>query len=128
MSIKAQPASSSFTRISSGRKPYGAPIAGNVRKRRIVALFAELHVAGAVRFHLREVIDVELLIKAIEQELKAVGIDAHAAGLGVASGSPALQMLRWYRGTKDKLTEFIVVTHPADRFAYKGRMLRGPIA
>ena len=43
------------------------------------------------------------------------------------AGSPALQMLRWYRGTKDKLIEFIVVTHPADRFTYKSRMLRGPM-
>ena len=69
-----------------------------------------------------------VLIKAIEQELKAIGIDAHAAAtLGVVSGSPALQMLRWYRGAKDKLIEFIVVTHPADRFTYKSRMLRGPI-
>ena len=70
-----------------------------------------------------------VLIKAIEQELKAIGIDARAAAaLGVAPGSPALQMLRWYRGAKDKLIEFIVVTHPADRFTYKSRMLRGPIA
>ena len=70
-----------------------------------------------------------VLIKAIEQELKAIGIDANAAArLGVASGSPALQMLRWYRGAKDKLIEFIVVTHPADRFTYKSRMLRGAIA
>lgn len=70
-----------------------------------------------------------VLIKAIEQELKAIEIDANAAArLGVASGSPALQMLRWYRGAKDKLIEFIVVTHPADRFTYKSRMLRGAIA
>jgi DNA-binding GntR family transcriptional regulator len=70
-----------------------------------------------------------VLIKAIEQELKAICIDAQAAAsLGVVSGSPALQMLRWYRGAKDKLIEFIVVTHPADRFTYKSRMLRGPVA
>jgi GntR family transcriptional regulator len=57
-----------------------------------------------------------VLIKAIEQELKAIGIGVDAAAaLGVAAGSPALQMLRWYRGAKDKLIEFIVVTHPADR-------------
>ena len=68
-----------------------------------------------------------VLIKAIEQELKAIGIDAiTAAELGVAVGSPALQMLRWYRGANNKLIEFIVVTHPADRFTYKSRMLRGP--
>ena len=69
-----------------------------------------------------------VLIKAIEQELRAISIDDDAAAaLGVEAGSPALQMLRWYRGAKDKLIEFIVVTHPADRFTYKSRMLRGPI-
>ena len=50
-----------------------------------------------------------------------------SAELRVEAGSPALQMLRWYLGTKDKLIEFIVVTHPADRFTYKSRMLRGPL-
>jgi GntR family transcriptional regulator len=69
-----------------------------------------------------------VLIKAIEQELRAISIDAKdAAELGVETNSPALQMLRWYRGAKDKLIEFIVVTHPADRFTYKSRMLRGPM-
>lgn len=67
-----------------------------------------------------------MLIKAIEQELKAIEIGAREASeLSVAPGSPALQMLRWYRGAKDKLIEFIIVTHPADRFTYKSRMLRG---
>jgi DNA-binding GntR family transcriptional regulator len=70
-----------------------------------------------------------VLIKTIEQELKAISIGAaDAAELAVTPGSPALQMLRWYRGAKDKLIEFIVVTHPADRFTYKSRMLRGPLA
>jgi GntR family transcriptional regulator len=69
-----------------------------------------------------------VLIKAIEQELKAISIGTEAArDLGVEAGSPALQMLRWYRGAKDKLIEFIVVTHPAERFTYKSRMLRGPL-
>jgi GntR family transcriptional regulator len=69
-----------------------------------------------------------VLIKAIDQELRAISIGASAAAeLGVETGSPALQMLRWYRGAKDKLIEFIVVTHPADRFTYKSRMLRGPL-
>jgi GntR family transcriptional regulator len=69
-----------------------------------------------------------VLINAIEQELKALSIDAKTAvELGVEVGTPALQMLRWYRGVKDKLIEFIVVTHPADRFTYKSRMLRGPL-
>jgi GntR family transcriptional regulator len=69
-----------------------------------------------------------VLIKTIEQELKAISIDAEAAAeLGVKVGSPALQMLRWYRGAKDKLIEFIIVTHPADRFTYKSRMLRGQL-
>jgi GntR family transcriptional regulator len=69
-----------------------------------------------------------VLINAIEQELKAISIDADTATeLGVEAGSPALQILRWYRGAKDKLIEFIVVTHPADRFSYKSRMLRGPL-
>lgn len=68
-----------------------------------------------------------MLIRTIEQELKAIPIDAAAAAeLRVEAGSPALQMLCWYLGTKDKLIEFIVVTHPADRFTYKSRMLRGP--
>jgi DNA-binding GntR family transcriptional regulator len=69
-----------------------------------------------------------VLIKTIEQEVKATSIDAQAAAeLGVDVGSPGLQMLRWYRGVKDKLIEFIVVTHPADRFSYKSRMFRGSL-
>ena len=69
-----------------------------------------------------------VLIKTIDQEVKATSIDAQAAAeLGVDVGSPGLQMLRWYRGVKDKLIEFIVVTHPADRFSYKSRMFRGTL-
>ncbi len=69
-----------------------------------------------------------VLIKIIEQELKAISLEATQADqLGVAVGSPALQMLRWYRGAKDKIIEFIVGTYPADRFACRSRMLRGPL-
>lgn len=69
-----------------------------------------------------------VLIKTIEQGIKATSIDAKTAvEFGVSAGTPALQMLRWYRGAKEKLIEFIIVTHPADRFTYKSRMLRGPL-
>jgi DNA-binding GntR family transcriptional regulator len=67
------------------------------------------------------------LVTAVDQELRAIPIgNKQAEILGVDPGSCALQILRWYRGPRDKLIEFTVDTHPADRFTYRTRMRRGP--
>lgn len=69
-----------------------------------------------------------LLVAAVEQELRAIPIGkGPAKHLGVEPGSCALEILRWYRGPRNKLVEFTVDTHPADRFTYKTRLHRsGP--
>jgi len=69
-----------------------------------------------------------LLVASVEQELRAIPIGKGPAGhLGVEAGSCALEILRWYRGPRNKLIEFTVDTHPADRFTYRTRLHRaGP--
>ncbi|HKS61575.1 MAG TPA: GntR family transcriptional regulator [Xanthobacteraceae bacterium] len=69
-----------------------------------------------------------LLVASVEQELRAIPIGkGPARHLGVEAGSCALEILRWYRGPRNKLIEFTVDTHPADRFTYRTRLHRaGP--
>jgi DNA-binding GntR family transcriptional regulator len=67
------------------------------------------------------------LVTAVDQELRAVQIASEPARiLGVQPGTCALEILRWYRGPRNKLVEFTVDTHPADRFTYRTRMHRAP--
>jgi DNA-binding GntR family transcriptional regulator len=67
------------------------------------------------------------LVTAVDQELRAVQIASEPARiLGVQPGTCALEILRWYRGPRNKLVEFTVDTHAADRFIYRTRMHRAP--
>ncbi len=70
-----------------------------------------------------------LLVASVEQELRAIPIGKGSAKhLGVEAGSCALEILRWYRGPRNKLIEFTVDTHPADRFTYRTRLHRAGLA
>lgn len=68
-----------------------------------------------------------VLIHTVEQELRAaVPKPAIAKRLGLAPGETAVEILRWYRGPRDKLIEFTLDVHPAARFSYRTRVHRGP--
>jgi GntR family transcriptional regulator len=50
---------------------------------------------------------------------------AHAAALEVAAGTPALTVVRRYRGKGGRVIEVSVSEHPADRFTYSLELQRG---
>lgn len=59
-------------------------------------------------------------IARVEQEFRGAVLDAHdAANLEVATGSPALQILRAYYDGDDRLIEYAENVHPTERFTYR---------
>ena len=68
-----------------------------------------------------------LLIRRVDQELRAVTLDrASAALLQVDPDSLGLEIRRWYWGPANKLVEFTIDTHCAKQFTYRTTVYRGP--
>lgn len=68
----------------------------------------------------------DLIIRAVQQEMRAVAVDQDRATLlGVSDASPALEIVRWYCGPKSKPVEITVDTHPGNIFTYKSEVHRG---
>ncbi len=66
------------------------------------------------------------LVRLVEQHLRAVDLPSEAARqLHVREGAAGLQILRWYFGPRDKLIEFTIDTHRADKFIYRMEVRRG---
>lgn len=58
-------------------------------------------------------------VQRVEVEIRPVSLDTHRAqGLKVASGAPALEVLRRYLGPDNELLLCTVACHPAERFTY----------
>jgi DNA-binding GntR family transcriptional regulator len=67
-----------------------------------------------------------LVVRTVQQEMRAVSVEpAQAALLGVSRASPALEIVRWYRGSKSKIVEITVDTHPGNTVVYKSEIHRG---
>ena len=67
-----------------------------------------------------------LTIRTVQQEMRAVAANAKRAQLlGIASRSPALEIVRWYCGPNSRPVEVTVDTHPGDIFTYKSEVHRG---
>lgn len=67
-----------------------------------------------------------LVVRTVQQEMRAVAVDGHRSTLlDTPSGSPALQIVRWYYGPKSRLIEVTVDTHPGAMFTYKSEVHRG---
>jgi GntR family transcriptional regulator len=65
------------------------------------------------------------LVTAVDQELRVVPMAKESADvLGAEPGSCSVQVLRWYRGPRNKLVEFTLDTHPAHLFRYRTRTRR----
>ncbi|TFV56190.1 GntR family transcriptional regulator [Mycobacterium sp. PS03-16] len=61
----------------------------------------------------------------VHQEISAVVLDAEVAGrLGVASGSPALEMQRTYTTSDGEIAQVTVNTHPGARYRHAMTMRR----
>jgi DNA-binding GntR family transcriptional regulator len=75
----------------------------------------------------------ELIEKRFDEHIESVQVvihggvvgEAHAAALEVAAGTPALTVVRRYKGKGGRLIEVSVSEHPADRFTYSLELQRG---
>ena len=66
-----------------------------------------------------------LRIARIEQEISAVPLDEVSAGhLGVASGTPALLIRRWYAADTGRIFEAASSLYPTGHFTYRNVLLR----
>lgn len=66
-----------------------------------------------------------LRIARIEQEISSVALDpAAAAQLGVASGTPALLIRRWYASETGRIFEAASSLYPSGHFSYRNVLLR----
>jgi DNA-binding GntR family transcriptional regulator len=67
-----------------------------------------------------------IVISVVDQELRGARLSAEQAKpLLCKAGDPAIEIIRWYRGPKNKLIEFTIDTHPGEKFSYKTRTFRG---
>lgn len=67
-----------------------------------------------------------IIINVVDQELRGSRLTTEQASrLLCQEGDPAIEIVRWYRGPKNKLVEFTIDTHPGEKFSYKTRTFRG---
>jgi DNA-binding GntR family transcriptional regulator len=75
----------------------------------------------------------ELLEQGFGERIRNVRVDirasavppGRAAALGVAAGSPALDVIRRYTGNEGRVFEVSISSHPADRYTYSLEVRRG---
>jgi GntR family transcriptional regulator len=67
-----------------------------------------------------------IVINVVDQELRGSKLaPEQAKPLMCKGGDPGVEIIRWYRGPKNKLIEFTIDTHPGEKFSYKTRTFRG---